>query len=141
MPELPDLAVFSENLEARLQGKLVHSVECQRPIRSNTSPEGLRCSLSNTSIASVRRSGKEIAFVFSNQATLLVHLMLKGKFSITRDPGTVTFRMFTLGLGDESLVVSDREGRMTLNLNPSPSSVPDALEVDGTYLRRKISER
>jgi formamidopyrimidine-DNA glycosylase len=141
MPELPDLAVFSENLQAQLQGKTVHSVECQRPIRLNTSPEELRSSLCNTSIASVRRAGKEMAFVFSNSSTLFVHLMVEGKFHITPDPGAVTLRMFTLGLGDESLVVSDPKGRIVLKLNPSPSSAPDALEVDGTYLRRKISER
>jgi formamidopyrimidine-DNA glycosylase len=79
--------------------------------------------------------------VFSNQATLFVHLMLRGEFFITSDPGAVTFRMFTLGLEDESLVISDLKGQVALNLNPSPSTVPDALEVDGTYLRRKISER
>ena len=141
MPELPDLAVFSENLKARLQGKTVYSVECHRAIRLNTSPEELQNSLCNTSMASVRRAGKEIAFEFSNSSTLFVHLMLKGEFSITPDPGAVTFRMFTLGLGDESLVISDPKGQVALNLNPSPSTVPDALEVDGTYFRRKIAER
>lgn len=133
MPELPDLAVFSENLQARLQGKTVYSVECHRAIRLNRSPEELRNSLCNTSIASVRRAGKEIAFEFSNSSTLFVHLMLQGEFSITPDPGAVRSRMLTLGLGDKSLVVSDREGRVALKLNPSPNSVPDALEVDGTY--------
>lgn len=141
MPELPDLAVFSENLQARLQGKTVHAVECQRPIRLNTSPEQLRNALCNTSIVSVRREGKEIAFVFYNQATLFVHLMQAGKFHITSDPAAVSFRSLALGLGDNSLVVSDYRGQVTIKLNPSPSSVPDALEVDGTYLRRKISER
>lgn len=139
MPELPDLAVFSENLQARLQGKTVHSVECHKAIR--LSPEELRNALCNTSIASVRRAGKETAFVFSNQAILLVHLMLEGEFSITSDPGAVSFRMLTLGLGGQSLVVSDPKGRATIKLNPSPSPVPDALEVDGTYLRSKISAR
>ena len=141
MPELPDLAVFSENLQARLQGKTVHSVECQRAIRLNTSPEQLKSALCNASIASVRRAGKEMAFGFTNQATLFVHLMLKGKFHITSVPATVESQMLTLSLGGESLVVSDPEGQVSLKLNPSLSSVPDALEVEGTYLRRKISER
>lgn len=141
MPELPDLAVFSENLQARLQGKTVHSVECHKGIRLNMSSEELRNALCNTSIASVRRAGKEMEFVFSNQATLFVHLMAEGKFHITLVPAAVRFQMLTLSLGEESLVVSDPEGQVSLKLNPSPSSVPDALEVDGTYLRRKISER
>ncbi|HKN85986.1 MAG TPA: DNA-formamidopyrimidine glycosylase family protein [Nitrospiraceae bacterium] len=103
MPELPDLAVFSENLHARLQGKTVHSVDCRGTVRVNTSPEQLRNALCHTSIVSVRREGKEIAFVFSNQSTLLVHLMLRGKFSIASDPGAQSFRMLTLGLGTNLL--------------------------------------
>lgn len=142
MPELPDLAVFAENLHACLQGRKVFSVECAA-VRLNTSPERIRDALSDTSIASVRRDGKEIVLTFSNQATLFVHLMLKGKFFMTPNPSAVGSRALTLGLGDDSLVVSDPgpKAHVALKLNPPPSSVPDALEVDGAYLRRKISEK
>jgi len=142
MPELPDLAVYAENLMARLKGKTVQSVDYHRDARLNTSHEELRNSVCNTSLASVERSGKEIAFSFSNKATLFVHLMLYGKFTITPDPGSVRFRVLTIGFEDGlSLVVSDHRGLVTVRVNPIPSSVPDALDVDGTYLRRKIAER
>jgi formamidopyrimidine-DNA glycosylase len=141
MPELPDLTVFAENLNARLQGKTVRSVECHGDIRLNTSPARLRDSLCNISITSIRRDGKEIAFAFSNQATLLVHLMLKGKFFMTPDPSAVNSRVLTLGFEDESLVVSDPKRLVALNLNSTPNSVPDALEVDGAYLRMKMAKR
>jgi formamidopyrimidine-DNA glycosylase len=141
MPELPDLTVFAENLHARLQGRTVHSVEWEGAVQLNTSLEQLRDSLRNTSITSVRRDGKEIAFAFSNQATLLVHLMLKGKFLMTPDPSTVNSRVLTLGFEDESLVVSDPKRLVALNLNPTPNSAPDALEVNGGYLRMKIAKR
>ena len=142
MPELPDLAVYAENLMARLKGKTVQSVDYHRDARLNTSHEELRNSVCNTSLASVERSGKEIAFSFSNKATLFVHLMLYGKFTIAPDPGSVRFRVLTIGFEDGlSLVVSDHRGLVTVRVNPIPSSVPDALDVDGTYLRRKIAER
>ena len=142
MPELPDLAVFSENLQARLQGRTVFSVECHnRTIRLNTSPEKLRDSLCNTSIVSVRRAGKEIAFVFSNQVTLSVHLMVQGRFTIATDPHSEKFRILILRLEEEALVISDPKGLVSLTLNPPPNLVPDALEVDGAYFRRKLSER
>jgi formamidopyrimidine-DNA glycosylase len=69
--------------------------------------------------------------------------MLKGKFFMTPNPSAVGSRALTLGLGDDSLVVSDPDPKahVALKLNPPPSSVPDALEVDGAYLRRKISEK
>ena len=142
MPELPDLAVYIENLMARLKGKTVQSVDYHRDTRLNTSHEDLRNSLCNTSIASVERSGKEIVFFFSNKATLFVHLMLFGKFTITPDPGSVRFRVLTIGFEDGlSLAVSDHRGLATVRVNPIPSSVPDALEVDLMYLRRKIAEK
>jgi formamidopyrimidine-DNA glycosylase len=143
MPELPDLTVFAENLNARLKGKTICSVECHEAKRLNTSPEQLRDSLSGASIASVQRAGKEIAFVFSNQATLFVHLMLEGEFSIITDPRSVKSAILTLGLGNESLVVSDShpKAHVTLKLNPTPSSVPDALDVESTYFRSKISKK
>ena len=142
MPELPDLAVYVENLMARLKGKTVQSVDYHRDTRLNTSHEDLRNSLCNTSIASVERSGKEIVFFFSNKATLFVHLMLFGKFTITPDPVAVRFRVLTIGFGGSlSLVVSDPKDLVTVKVNPIPSSVPDALEIDGTYLRRKVAER
>lgn len=140
MPELPDLAVFAQNLEARLQGRTVRSIECDPATKLNTSSAQLRDALCNRSIASIRRAGKEMAFVFSNQATLLVHLMLKGEFTITADPSTVNNRILILGLENESLVISDYKKLVTLKLNPPTSSVPDALEVDSAYLREKVSE-
>jgi formamidopyrimidine-DNA glycosylase len=142
VPELPDLAVYVENLTARLKGKAVQSVGYHRDARLNTSHEEPRNSLCHTSIASVERSGKEIAFFFSNKTTLVVHLMLSGSFVITLDPDSVRFRVLTIGFEDSlSLVVSDPKGLMTVKVNPIPSGIPDALEVDETYLRRKIAER
>jgi len=68
--------------------------------------------------------------------------MLYGKFTITPDPSSVRFRVLTIGFEDGlSLVVSDHRGLATVKVNPIPSNVPDALEIDGTYLRRKIAER
>lgn len=143
MPELPDLTVFAENLHTRLQGRTVHSVECEGAVQLNTSPEQLHDSLRNTSITSVRRDGKEIAFAFSNQAALFVHLKLSGEFLMAPDPSGVSSRALALGLEDEYLVVSDPDPKVhvALKLNPSPSTVPDALEVDGVYLRMKIAKR
>jgi formamidopyrimidine-DNA glycosylase len=139
MPELPDLAVFAENLQARLQGRTVLSIECNTV--NNLTPAELQEAICNSSIAAVRRVGKEMAFIFSNRATLLVHLMLRGEFAIVTDPHIVDYRVVTLRFEDEALVVSDPKGQVVLKLNPPTSSVPDALEVGSAYLRKKISER
>jgi formamidopyrimidine-DNA glycosylase len=89
-------------------------------------------------LASVQRSGKEIEFLFSNKAALFVHLMLSGRFSIVTDPDSIKFKVLTMIFDDgASLVVSDPKKLVTIKLNPVPSTVPDALEVNGAYLRKK----
>jgi formamidopyrimidine-DNA glycosylase len=137
MPELPDLAVFSENLQAQLQGRTVHSVECHGANLINTTLEQLRDALCSTSIVSVQRAGKEISFIFSNQATLLVHLMLKGEFVSANDPDTVRFPTLTLGFETESLMVSDPEGLVKLTLNPRRARSLMRLKSIATICERK----
>lgn len=142
MPELPDLIVFAENLRASLKGKNVQSVDYHNGNRLNVSPMEFRNALCNTSIVSVQQSGKEIEFLFSNKMTLFVHLMLTGRFSMVKDSDSVRFKVLTMVFDDgTSLVVNVPKKLVTVKLNPIPSTVPDALEVNGTYLRRKISER
>ena len=68
--------------------------------------------------------------------------MLSARFAIAPDPESGRFRMLTIRFeGTHSLVVSDPQGLAAIKVNPILSRVPDALEVDGTYLRRKIGER
>ena len=68
--------------------------------------------------------------------------MLTGRFSMVKDSDSVRFKVLTMVFDDgTSLVVNDPKKLVTVKLNPIPSTVPDALEVNGTYLRRKISER
>lgn len=142
MPELPDLTVFSDNLTSKLKGKKVRSAEYHKDKRLNVSPEELQNALTNSHLDSAERSGKEIQFKFSNGATLLVHLMLSGGFAISKTPEFVKFRVLTIFFDDDTaLVVSDPKGLVTVNLNSKPMAVPDALDIDGDYLRRKISEK
>lgn len=142
MPELPDLTVFSDNLGSKLRGKKVQSIEYHKDKRLNVSREVLQNTLTNTSVEKVRRSGKEIQFIFSNNSALFVHLMLSGGFTITQAPEPVKFKVLTILFEDGmALVVSDPKGLVTVNLDPPDIVVPDALEVDSNYLRIKISEK
>lgn len=142
MPELPDLTVFSDNLASRLKGKRVRSVVYHKDKRLNVTPDILQNSLVNTSLEAVQRSGKEIEFRFSNSSTLFVHLMLSGGFAVTQTPDFVKFKVLTISFEDGvALIVSDPKGLVTVNLNPPTVTVPDALNIDGEFLRRKISEK
>ena len=142
MPELPDLTVFSDNLTSKLKGKSVQSIEYHKDKRLNVSQDVLQNALIHASLEAVRRSGKEIEFRFSNSSVLFIHLMLSGGFAVTRTPETVKFKVMTIYFADGiALVVKDPKGLVTVNLNPTTSNVPDSLDVDEAYLRKKISEK
>jgi len=142
MPELPDLEIFSNNLNKRLSGKIVTEVTAYKTKRFNVTLETLNHELKNTTLSEVKRVGKGIHFLFSSQQVLEVHLMLKGGFDIVRDEAGIKYKIFSLHFEDgESLVISDSESLVKLTLNPTLSSVPDALEVTLDYLKAQLKKK
>lgn len=142
MPELPDLTIFANNLASKLKGKKVKSVEFYQVNRMNVTSDELRRTICDSRIIEINRSGKQIEFLFSNKTKLLVHLMLSGRFSIVNDITKINFKVFAISFFDgDALVISDPNGLVTLDVNPIPSNVPDALEINKDYLMRKINEK
>ena len=78
MPELPDLTIYVEALEARLVGHPLERVRIQSPslLKSVTPPassiEGLR-------VKGIRLLGKRILFEFERELHLVLHLMIAGR--------------------------------------------------------------
>lgn len=141
MPELPDLTVFAENLHRWLRGKKVNAIQCGNK-RLLAEEEALRAAVSGMAVERVDRSGKEVAFTFSNKTRLLVHLMLAGRFVLTEEPDRLHDRMLTLQFEDgPSLVITDPKGLAKVALNPQPGAAPDALEVSAAYLREKAAAK
>src|SRR3569623_1613581 len=88
MPELPDLQVFSRNLQKALHGKKVAAVTLHSK-KSNVTAAALKKALENSSIKTVKREGKELQFTFDNEAVLGLHLMLLGQlvlYKVTAEP-------------------------------------------------------
>ncbi|MET0984374.1 MAG: DNA-formamidopyrimidine glycosylase family protein [Steroidobacteraceae bacterium] len=78
MPELPDITVYIEALEARIQGATLQRIDLRNPflLRSVEPPisacEGQR-------VIALRRLGKRIAIGFENDLWLVIHLMIAGR--------------------------------------------------------------
>ena len=138
MPELPDLQVFSHNLQKLVLGKkvqkvLVHSKKIKVPAATfNDTLEGQQ-------LKKVYRSGKELYFEFSKGDILALHMMLRGKlhFSETehKEKGTVLEMQFEDG---SVLAMTDFMGAATPTLNPEATDVPDALEVTLPYFKKQL---
>ncbi len=141
MPELPELHVFSRNLNRRLAGGSIRDVAIWRTRRRNFSADKLRTAIQNQTLGEIRREGKGVHFHFANGCCLAVHLMLAGQFDVTADPQSIKYARVGLELeSGEWLVISDPRGWATFTLDPSPETVPDALSADLSldYLRDQL---
>ena len=78
MPELPDIDVYIESLDARVRGALLESVRLTHPflLRTFEPPIG---ELNGLRVAGLRRVGKRIALRFENGYWLVLHLMIAGR--------------------------------------------------------------
>jgi len=78
VPELPDIVVYIEALEARVLNQTLESIRIVSPfvLRSvDPSPE----SIVGRKVQSVRRLGKQIAIGFEGDYFLVLHLMIAGR--------------------------------------------------------------
>ena len=85
MPELPDLTVYVEALEARLLGQPVGEVRLAGPFLLRTAEPPL-ASVRGRKVRSVRRAGKRIVLGLDGDLFLSLHLMIAGRLH-WRAPG------------------------------------------------------
>jgi formamidopyrimidine-DNA glycosylase len=78
MPELPDITVYIEALERRLQGARLESTHISHPFLLRTFDPPIS-SLYGKRIVGLRRLGKRIAIGFEGDHWLVIHLMIAGR--------------------------------------------------------------
>jgi formamidopyrimidine-DNA glycosylase len=85
MPELPDITVYIESLEARILGRVMTGVRVVNPfVLRSVEPPISR--LAGARITGFRRMGKRIVIGFEDDLFLVIHLMIAGRLR-WRDPG------------------------------------------------------
>jgi formamidopyrimidine-DNA glycosylase len=100
MPELPDVTIYVEHLERRLNGARLDGLRILSPHLLRTvdpAPEGLI----GRRVTGVRRLGKRVVFAFDDRF-LVIHLMIAGRFQ-WRD-----FESGTAGRGGVAVFAFDR---------------------------------
>lgn len=78
MPELPDVAVYIEALEARIVGHRLERILLKNPFLLRTAEPPLSV-CEGRSVTRLRRVGKRIAIGLDNDVWLLLHLMIAGR--------------------------------------------------------------
>lgn len=78
MPELPDVAVYIEALQARIVGHRLERILLKNPFLLRTADPSPQICEGRT-VTRLRRIGKRIAIGFDNDVWLMIHLMIAGR--------------------------------------------------------------
>jgi len=144
MPELPDLQIFSRNLNKALLGKTLKKVTVVKAQKLKVTPIELQKALEQQQFTKVERVGKELHFHFANGSVLGLHLMLHGEmflFATTNDhKNTIIELIFD---DDTGLALADYQGLATPTLNPEEWDAEDALsdKVDFKFLKERLQKK
>lgn len=144
MPELPDLQVFSANLNRQLAGKKLKQINVLKRAKVNVSKARLKKALEGQRLRAVYREGKELRMVFQNKNVLGIHLMLRGKLQWLDVQQAPSYALLELLFeGDKQLVLTDYQYNARITLNPEPAQAPDALarEVNAAFWKKRLQTR
>ncbi len=150
MPELPDLQVYIESLEARLTGARLEGVRLRSPflLRSFDPP------LSNADgrhVTGFSRLGKRIVFHLDGDLALVLHLMIAGRLR-WRDsgaglPGRIGLAAFDFDAGTLILTEAGTRKRASLHVVTDPAGLAahdpgglDPLQADRPSFRERLLE-
>ncbi|HEU0064770.1 MAG TPA: DNA-formamidopyrimidine glycosylase family protein, partial [Flavisolibacter sp.] len=143
MPELPDLEVYSINLNKQLKGKKVQSLRLLSKKNANMPEAKLNKELKGKTITKVMRNGKELEFIMG-KAHLSIHFMLHGKMILFKDKNEEKHTLFELYFTDNTgMALSDYQKKARITFNPGSKDVPDALskELNYSYLKKLINSK
>jgi formamidopyrimidine-DNA glycosylase len=144
MPELPDLQVFSRNLNKALLGKTLEKIRVVNASKLKVTEDVLRSSLEKQLVTKIERIGKELHFYFKNGNVLGLHLMLNGELHLLRESNNHKSSIIELWFDDATcLALTDYQGLATPTLNPLDRAAPDALskQVTFRFLKERLNTR
>lgn len=144
MPELPDLEVFSANLNRELKGKVLKEIKVSGKAKLNVTKRKLTQLLKGQKLSNVFREGKMLYFYFGNKNILALHMMLRGKLYRVEDGKPAPYTLFELIFeGDKRIGLADYQGNAHAILNPEETEVPDALDkqVNQKFWQEKLQSR
>lgn len=130
MPELPDLQVFSANLQKRLAGKKLVKLQLDKRAKTSVKAAVLRKAVEGQVLAKVYREGKELRLAFKNKTLLGIHLMLHGKLYWQDKEGPLPHTLVSFHFaGGIVLGLADFQRAARVSLNPETPDTPDALSA------------
>jgi formamidopyrimidine-DNA glycosylase len=136
MPELPDIAVYVEALEARILGARLQSARITHPFLLRTFEPPL-AALHGRRVVELRRVGKRVAVGFEGDQWLVVHLMIAGRLHwfahAARKTGRAALAYFVFDTGTLTLTEAGTKRRASLYVFGSSTELaqhdPGGLDI------------
>ena len=154
MPELPDLAVYCDNLKKLVLDKTIERVWLSRP--SKITDPFFADKLTGERLTDIARHGKELFFSVSSDGAqrsphqgilassipnkFSVHLMLHGMIDVLdgKAAEAAKGKLLILHFADrQAMVIADKMKQCKISVNPKRPTVPDALSPAFSYEKFK----
>ena len=141
MPELPDIEVFTRNLDKVFAGKKILKVTIVNGQKLKNKPAEFSKRLIGKKLKNIYRSGKEMRFQFEDDTLLGLHLMLTGDLFIfqrkNEHHSTIAELYFE---GENNLALTDRMRNANIILDPIDKKGVDAIskELNFKYLKTAL---
>jgi len=133
MPELPDIVVYIENLESRIQGRTLNRVRIVNPFVLRTAIPPI-LSAEGRKVLGLRRVGKRIAIGLEGDLFLVLHLMVAGRLrwfeSKAKLPGKITLAVLDFDSGTLVFTEAGTKRRASIHLVQGEAAV-NALHAGG----------
>lgn len=118
MPELPDITVYVEALEARIVGQPLNELRIASPFLLRTVEPPLT-SVAGKRVVGVRRMAKRIVLTLEDDLRIVLHLMIAGRLhwlSLTKRVPRNIIAAFEFGNGTLTLTEAGTKKRASLHL-------------------------
>jgi formamidopyrimidine-DNA glycosylase len=119
MPELPDITIYREALEARICGHVLERVLIVNPFVLRTAVPPLS-DAEGKRVLTVQRMGKRIVLALEDECFLVLHLMIAGRLRWLvpplKPPGRITLALFEFDNGKLAFTEAGTKRRASLHL-------------------------
>jgi formamidopyrimidine-DNA glycosylase len=141
LPELPDLTVYLENLEARIGGKRLSRIRLLNPFFLRTALPPI-ASAEGRTVAALRRLGKRIVISLQGDLHLVIHLMVAGRLrwleQKAKPPGRISLALLEFDSGTLVVTEAGTKRRASLHLVEGEAALramdPGGLEIENLTL-------
>jgi formamidopyrimidine-DNA glycosylase len=133
MPELPDITVYLERLEAKVHGDTLQRIRVMNPFLLRTAVPPIK-QAEGRRVIGLERLGKRIVLALEGGLFLVIHLMIAGRLrwlpAGAKPPGKSALARFEFGGGTLVLTEAGTQRRASLHLLPDRAAL-EAMDPGG----------